>query len=97
MSKKQQWQHCNVHSFKSTVLRYLYEREITDNRAAHPNFMNFSPEGCSTYVMCLLKSSLLAGYRLLVPLIEQYAEMRRMADQSSFVCDAFFLTSSLMN
>jgi hypothetical protein len=75
----------------------LYEREITDHHALHPDFMNFSPEGCSIYVMCLLKNSLLAWYHLLVPVIEQYSQMRRMADQSSFVCDVFFLTSSLMN
>jgi hypothetical protein len=52
--------------------------------------MNFSPEGCSIYVMCLIKNSFLAGHHLLVPIIEQYAEMRRMAEQSSFVCDGFF-------
>jgi hypothetical protein len=90
ISRKQQWQHCNVHNFKSTVLRYLCEREITDNRAAHPNFMNFGPGGCSIYGMCLIKNSLLAGYRLLVPRIEQCAEMRGMAAQSSLECDAAF-------
>jgi hypothetical protein len=47
--------------------------------------MNFSPEGCSIDVMCLLKYSFLGGYRLLLPIIEQYAEMRRMADQSCVV------------
>jgi hypothetical protein len=94
---KKQWQHFNIHSFKSTVLRYLFEREITDNCAAHPNFLNFSPEGCSIYVLCLIKNSFLAWHHLLVLIIEQYAEMKRMADQSSFVCDRFFFTSSLMN
>jgi hypothetical protein len=52
--------------------------------------MNFRPEGCSIYVICLIKNAFLAEYRLLMPVIMQYAEIRRVIVQSSFVFDGIF-------
>jgi hypothetical protein len=53
--------------------------------------MNFRPEGCSIYVICLIKNAFLAEYHLLMPVIMQYAEIGRVIVQSSFVFDGIFL------
>jgi hypothetical protein len=52
--------------------------------------MIFSPEGCSIYVICLIKNAFLEEHCLLMPVIMQYAEIRRVIVQSSFVFNGVF-------
>jgi hypothetical protein len=52
--------------------------------------MIFSPKGCSIYVICLIKNAFLAEHCLLMPVIMQYAKIRRIIVPSSLVFDGIF-------